>query len=47
MKNYISMVKSKSAEEFQILSALKDKISSIANSDNDTSVEHSVKRKRK
>jgi len=46
MKNYISMVKSKSAEEFQILSALKDKISSIANSDNDTSVEHSKKEKK-
>jgi stress response protein YsnF len=42
---YINGKKLKSAEESQILSALKDKINSIANIDNDTSVEQSVKKK--
>ena len=44
---YINGKKLKSAEESQILSALKDKISSIANGDNDTSAEQPVTRKRK
>jgi stress response protein YsnF len=44
---YINGKKLKSAEESQILSALKDKINSIANIDNDTSVEQSVKNKKK
>ena len=45
---YINGKKLKSVEESQILSALKDKISSIATSDNaDTSVEQSVKKKNK
>jgi stress response protein YsnF len=46
-KLYINGKKLKSAEESQILSALKDKINSIANIDNDTSVEQSVKKKKK
>jgi stress response protein YsnF len=45
---YINGKKLKSVEESQILSALKDKISSIATSGNaDTSVEQSVKKKNK
>jgi stress response protein YsnF len=44
---YINGKKLKSAEESQILSAIKDKISSIANSSSDTSVEQSVKKKKK
>jgi stress response protein YsnF len=44
---YINGKKLKSAEESQILSALKDKINSIANIDNDTSVEQYVKNKKK
>jgi stress response protein YsnF len=45
---YINSKKLKSVEESQILSALKDKISSIASSGNaDTSVEQSIKKKKK
>ncbi len=44
---YINGKKLKSVEDSQILSALKDKINSIANIDNDTSVEQSVKKKEK
>jgi stress response protein YsnF len=45
---YINGKKLKSVEESQILSALKDKISSIASSGNaDTSVEQSIKKKNK
>src|SRR5919199_1461995 len=44
---YINGKKLKSAEESQILSTLKDRISSIANRDNDTSVEQSVEKKKK
>ena len=44
---YINGKKLKSAEESQILSAIKDKISSIANSSSDTSIEQSVKKKKK